>query len=149
VSKKCIGVIPAGKPAFSARMKHITRSGAQSLLQRFEAEAVEFDDRGRVCAIRLVEELSQSSAAEIGLQQRSVSTYHDGPIGVGNLLPFARTNNNGDKLHYEIPMAGDRTVYRRHSRRRISVSHRIPDEVFLAQVVAAYNARLRSRQVSA
>src|SRR5580692_7427138 len=35
----------------------------------------------------------------------------DGPLGVGNLLPFARPHNYGEKLHYEIPMAGDRGVF--------------------------------------
>lgn len=37
----------------------------------------------------------------------------DGPIGVGNLLPFAKSNNRGDRLHYEIPHAGD-VGLRRH-----------------------------------
>lgn len=49
----------------------------------------------------------------------------DGPIGIGNVLPFARAHNYGDKLHYEMPMAGDRTVFARHRRREISVSTRV------------------------
>jgi hypothetical protein len=38
----------------------------------------------------------------------------DGPIGIGNLLPFAKQNNYGDKLHYEMPHAGDRGLLHRH-----------------------------------
>jgi len=30
------------------------------------------------------------------------------------VLCYLKTNNNGDKLHYEIPMAGDRSVFDRH-----------------------------------
>lgn len=48
----------------------------------------------------------------------------DGPLGVGNLLPFARPRSSGDKLHYEIPHAGDRSLYARHHRRLLSVSAR-------------------------
>jgi hypothetical protein len=49
----------------------------------------------------------------------------DGPIGVGNLLPFSKAHNYGDKLHYEMPMAGDRTAYARHRRKEIHVSSRV------------------------
>ncbi len=48
----------------------------------------------------------------------------DGPLGIGNLIPFARLKNEGDKLHYETPMAGDKTAFARSRRREISVSHR-------------------------
>jgi hypothetical protein len=48
----------------------------------------------------------------------------DGPLGVGNLIPFAKPNSSGDKLHYEIPMAGDRGIFARHHRRFIRVSSR-------------------------
>jgi hypothetical protein len=48
----------------------------------------------------------------------------DGPLGRGNILPFARIRNYGDLLHYEIPMAGDRTCFARHRRRVIRVSSR-------------------------
>jgi|GEM_PF-6578026 len=47
--------------------------------------------------------------------------------GIGNLIPFGRLRNpllTPDKLHYEIPMAGDRTCRARHRRRRIRVSCR-------------------------
>jgi hypothetical protein len=48
----------------------------------------------------------------------------DGPIGVGNALPFARLHNYGDRLHYEMPHAGDRGVFARHRLKRIRVSAR-------------------------
>jgi hypothetical protein len=38
---------------------------------------------------------------------KRISQVCDGPIGIGNAVPFARTNSLGDRLHYEIPMAGD------------------------------------------
>lgn len=40
--------------------------------------------------------------------------FFDGPLGVGNLLPFAKPRSDGAKLHYEIPMAGDRSLLHRH-----------------------------------
>lgn len=52
----------------------------------------------------------------------------DGPIGIGNLLPFAKAHNYGDKLHYETPMAGDRTTFARHRRKIIYVSGRTAPE---------------------
>jgi hypothetical protein len=51
--------------------------------------------------------------------------WWDGPIGVGNVLPFSKAHNYGDKLHYEMPMAGDRTAYARHRRKEIHVSSRV------------------------
>lgn len=40
-------------------------------------------------------------------------SFWDGPVGVGNILPFAKPHNYGDKLHYDMPMAGDKGM-RRH-----------------------------------
>ena len=48
----------------------------------------------------------------------------DGPLGIGNLLPFAKQRTSGDKLHYATPMAGDRTAFARSRRHRIHVSGR-------------------------
>jgi len=48
----------------------------------------------------------------------------DGPLGIGNVLPFAKPNSTGDKLHYEIPMAGDRSIFRRHYRKLLHPSSR-------------------------
>ncbi len=48
----------------------------------------------------------------------------DGPLGVGNLFPFSKPHCYGDKLHYETPMAGDRSIFARHHRKYIHVSSR-------------------------
>lgn len=40
------------------------------------------------------------------------------------VLQFVRTHCTGDKLHYEIPHAGDRSLYARHRRRLVHVSGR-------------------------
>lgn len=48
----------------------------------------------------------------------------DGPTGVGNLLPFAKAHNYGDKLHYQMPMAGDRSAFSRSHHKQINVSSR-------------------------
>jgi hypothetical protein len=58
----------------------------------------------------------------------------DGPLGIGNLLPFARTKNLGEKLHYEIPHAGDRSIFARHHRPLIHVSSR---NLFSTQYLSA------------
>lgn len=82
----------------------------------------------------------------------------DGPLGTGMALPFSKPRSSGDRLHYEIPMAGDVGIYRHFSgyspddagilrltRHKISVSHRVPDEVVAQQAVAAFNFRVRLR----
>jgi hypothetical protein len=48
----------------------------------------------------------------------------DGPIGIGNVLPFAKAHNYGDKLHYEMPMAGDKTAFARSRRKELHPSSR-------------------------
>jgi len=51
-------------------------------------------------------------AMAVMIEQMRTFVYFDGPIGVGNLLPFARLKNLGEKLHYEMPRAGDRGMRR-------------------------------------
>jgi hypothetical protein len=58
-----------------------------------------------------------------------LNRFLDGPLGTGNLLPFAKPHNYGDRLHYEMPMAGDRTTFARHRRKLIHVSGRIAPEL--------------------
>jgi hypothetical protein len=51
--------------------------------------------------------------------------YYDGPLGRGNVLPFSRATNPmlaPQKLHYEMPMAGDRSIFARHRRSLIKAS---------------------------
>lgn len=48
-------------------------------------------------------------------------------VGLNNLIPFGRVLNPmlaPQKLHYEIPMAGDRSIFARHRRPAITVSGR-------------------------
>lgn len=50
---------------------------------------------------------------------------HDGPTGVGNLLPFSKPHCYGAKLHYETAMAGDGNWIDGYTpRRRIYISAR-------------------------
>lgn len=56
--------------------------------------------------------------------EQAVRYLWDGPLGIGNILPFARLHNYGDKLHYETPMAGDRGCFARHRPRNLRVSSR-------------------------
>jgi hypothetical protein len=58
------------------------------------------------------------------LEAEKVIGFWDGPLGIGNLLPFARPHNYGEKLHYEIPHAGDRSCFARHRPRHVRVSSR-------------------------
>lgn len=56
-------------------------------------------------------------------------------VGLSALVPFARVLNPmiaPQKLHYEVPMAGDRSIFARHRRRKISVSSR---SVFNLQIL--------------
>jgi hypothetical protein len=56
---------------------------------------------------------------------QKMQRFFDGPLGTGNVLPFAKVHNYGDKLHYQIPMAGDKTAFARSRSRNIQVSSRV------------------------
>lgn len=49
---------------------------------------------------------------------------YTGPPSAKNILAFLKTRTDGEKLHYEIPMAGDRSLFARHHRSLIQVSSR-------------------------
>jgi len=74
------------------------------------------------------EAIQQAKAARDAMagmvEQLRTFSYFDGPIGVGNLLPFARLKNYGDKLHYELPPAGYHYWHNRFDRKQTSVSSR-------------------------
>jgi hypothetical protein len=53
---------------------------------------------------------------------QKIQRLWDGPLGCGNLLPFSKPRSTGDKLHYEMPMAGDRTAYARSFRKQLHPS---------------------------
>jgi hypothetical protein len=61
--------------------------------------------------------------------------FWDGPLGIGQLIPFSRASNPlvaPDKLHYEMPHAGDRGTFARHRRHLIVVSAR---NLFARQII--------------
>ena len=74
--------------------------------------------------------IAAKTAREIREETRG---FFDGPIGIGMLVPFVKPRSSGDKLHYEMPMAGHRTPYQRSLRRLIHVSHR---SLFSKQAIA-------------
>jgi hypothetical protein len=68
------------------------------------------------------------------------SSTFDGPLGIGNLLPFARLKNLGEKLHYETPMAGDGnwlTGYTPRSEFRVSSRSRFNLQTIPAEPIRA------------
>jgi hypothetical protein len=59
----------------------------------------------------------------------------DGLLTAANVLAFSHPRNPliaPDKLHYEMPMAGDRTTFARHRRHLIHVSGRSAPELRFA-----------------
>ncbi|HLZ49228.1 MAG TPA: hypothetical protein VKP61_00620 [Candidatus Acidoferrum sp.] len=45
-------------------------------------------------------------------------------LSANNVMRFIKTSQQGDRLHYEIPHAGDRGIFARHHRKFIRVSAR-------------------------
>jgi hypothetical protein len=43
-------------------------------------------------------------------------------VSARSILAFIKTHNQGDKLHYEIPMAGDGSAFARHRPRNFFAS---------------------------
>ncbi|HET9320385.1 MAG TPA: hypothetical protein VFO27_11435 [Bryobacteraceae bacterium] len=76
--------------------------------------------------------------------KKMVAPY-DGPLGVGNVVPFARLHNYGDRLHYEIPMAGDIGL-RRHNLFRRTNEHGVSE---LRTRIIRVSARSRSYPAAA
>jgi hypothetical protein len=72
-------------------------------------------------AIKQAKAVRDSALREV---EKTKHILFDGPMGVGNLLPFAKPRCDGSKLHYELPPAGDRTPYQRSRRKFIKVSSR-------------------------
>lgn len=58
----------------------------------------------------------------------------NGPMSAKNILAFLKTRTDGEKLHYETPMAGDRGIFARHHRKFIHVSSR---NLFSRQAIPA------------
>jgi hypothetical protein len=43
---------------------------------------------------------------------KKAQRFFDGPLGVGNAMPFSRRTDPGQHFHYEIPRANDRGIRR-------------------------------------
>jgi hypothetical protein len=66
-------------------------------------------------ARRISKSLIQIIGEQVAIHQL-ICAYDDGPLGRGNLIPFSKSQNPylaPQKLHYEIPRAGDLGM-RRH-----------------------------------
>ena len=117
MAKNCIGVLEPDQPLASRPRFYLDKPTVKSLVQQKLAKFV---------GPRLIR-MAQTSIA-------AIRALIDGPIGVGMLVPFVKPRSSGDKLHYEMPMAGHKTAYQRSLRRLIHVSHR---NVFAHQAIPA------------
>jgi hypothetical protein len=70
-------------------------------------------------------QLAEPKQIERELQKTSSGPY----VSAKTILLFIKTHCQGDKLHYEIPMAGDRGIFARHRRKLLHPSHRIAPEI--------------------
>ena len=109
MAKRCIGVLGADEPENAVPHVYISKNHANTLLRRLEAVPL------RSKLIKLVQ-VAARQAMELA------RALWDGPLGVGNALPFSR-QSDGSRLHYEIPHAGDKGLWR-HNRKQIRVSGR-------------------------
>lgn len=67
---------------------------------------------------------------------RVFNTLWEGRPSSKSILAFLKTNSYGDRLHYEIPRAGDRGLFARHHRPRIRVSSRVAAQFRIQQIPA-------------
>lgn len=129
MAKGRVGVLEAHEsPALAEPQTRCGRAIAEYLVETGEATRIGKRLIQMVKA-RARDAITQAKAARDAVQAViDRIMFWDGPLGVGNLLPFARLHNYGDKLHYEMPMAGDvgmrrHGLYRRDDEIR---SHTIP-----------------------
>jgi hypothetical protein len=66
---------------------------------------------------------------------KEIQRIWDSPASAKTILMFIKTHQDGAKLHYEMPMAGDRSAFARSRRHVISVSSR---SLFNAQILPVY-----------
>lgn len=108
---KRIGVLEASEPLDAEPRSHCSKNAAAYLIRKLLAVQVP----GR----RVIKKLPQ--IAEAVYQQ--VRAFWDGPLGVGNALPFSPRTDPTKHYHYEVPPAGCTGLWR-HFRKRIQVSAR-------------------------
>jgi hypothetical protein len=112
---KRIGVLEPDQGLEDSPRSHVKRSIAQGMVRHLEAAWVVKNAIIQRLVIR-----ARTAAKEI-------RAWINGPLGIGNLIPFARVQNKDiapARYHYEIPHAGDRGIFRRHFRKKIRVSAR-------------------------
>jgi hypothetical protein len=112
---KRIGVLEADEPLSAEPRKHVSKNVAKYLVRKLLAVPA---------GPRIIKMVSVAAAK----LRDTISGFWDGPLGVGNAIPFAPLNSDGEKLHYEMPHAGDRGIFARHRRKLIRVSGRTQPE---------------------
>lgn len=109
MAKRCVGVLGADQPENATPHVFVSKNHASTLIRRLEAVPL------REKLIKLVKVVSHQA-------MKFARALWDGPLGVGNALPFSR-QTDGSLLHYEMPHAGDRGLWKSY-RKKIQVSAR-------------------------
>jgi len=120
---KRIGVLEAAEPQTAEPRSHASKQVAKLLVTRRYAlqlgpRVIQMLTRTYREAKALVLETLKPRTPKIRIH----NPYHDGPLGVGNAIPFA-SQSDGGRLHYDMPHAGDIGLWR-HYRKFIRVSAR-------------------------
>jgi hypothetical protein len=129
MAKGRVGVLEAHEaPDSSAPQTHCGRAIAERLVASREARRLSKRLIQMCVRVKASEAIKQAKAArdvvEKAIQkeiERMRIVLIDGGPGIGNLIPFASLHNQGDKLHYEMPRAGDVGM------RRFNLYHRRDD----------------------
>lgn len=110
---KRIGVLEANQRLDSRPQRFVKKTVAQYLLRKNLARRISAD---------LIQMLREKVGDAID-QLRQAIGFTDGPLGIGNALPFSRRTDPGHHFHYEVPPAGCIGLWR-HYRKFIRVSAR-------------------------
>ncbi|MBV9181380.1 MAG: hypothetical protein JO356_08705 [Acidobacteria bacterium] len=100
---KRVGVLEADQPLTSVPRTFVKKSVARLLVRRLEARPI-------------ASHLIQMLRIEARQAMREIRAWWDGILGTGNALPFSAPTDPSKHYHYEIPMAGDRGLWR-HQRK--------------------------------
>jgi hypothetical protein len=109
---KVIGILEADQPLTAKPERHTTKVIAFYLVRKCLAVRI-----GK----RLIQMVEVKAAQAIAFV--TGRGWWDGPLGIGNVLPFSPPTDPGKHRHYKIPHAGD-VGLRRHNRKLIRVSGR-------------------------
>lgn len=101
-----VGVLEADQSASDSPVRKIKRAIADSLVEKSLARRIS----------KFLIQMIKVKSYEV---LETVRALWDGPLGVGNALPFSRQSDGG-LLHYEIPHAGDVGIRRWGFRKRSS-----------------------------